>query len=149
MSAAKRVVKLLSLADKRATQSALDSVKRGKDGRRYGREAGDERGRPGELDEAAKMAARVEGEEQGEVVVRGTGRAIEKVMGLGVWFSQREEYGVRIRTGSVGAVDDVVEKEGEGGVEMEGAEGEEDDGVEVPGSRIRYASTVEVVVSRR
>jgi ribonuclease P/MRP protein subunit POP7 len=47
-----------------------------------------------------------------EVVVKGTGKAISKVMELGLWFQQRDMYEIRLETGSVGAVDDVsYEKE--------------------------------------
>ncbi|PNS19657.1 hypothetical protein CAC42_7501 [Sphaceloma murrayae] len=136
MAAAKRVISLLALADKRDVQSALDMVKKGKGGAK---------GRMEEdvgLNEAARMAAREKGRQDGEVLIRGTGRAIEKVLGLGVWFGQREGYGVQVRTGSVGAVDDIVEKESQEA--EEDVEGEGD----VLSTRIRYTSTVELAVSR-
>ena len=61
-------------------------------------------------------------------MLKGTGKAISKVMELGLWFQQREEYVVRLRTGSVGAIDDVtteVEIAREGDPEQQ--EGVEDD----------------------
>jgi ribonuclease P/MRP protein subunit POP7 len=43
-----------------------------------------------------------------EVLLKGTGKAVQRVLELGLWFQQREErFVVRLRTGSVGAVDDV------------------------------------------
>ncbi|KAG8624579.1 hypothetical protein KVT40_007646 [Elsinoe batatas] len=142
MSATKRVLKLLDKADKRATQSALDTVRKGRrdhrpqKGRGHGQE--DLAGR-GELDEAARKAGEEEG---GEVVVKGTGRAIEKALGVGGWFQQRDGYRVRIKTGSIGAVDDVVEtEEGVGDDDAAGVD-------EVPSARMRWASTVEVVITR-
>lgn len=72
----------------------------------------------GEQDEILEVAKRVEEEkkdrqidgsgEDGVVILKGTGKAIQKVMELGLWFQQREEYVVRLRTGSVGAIDDIV-----------------------------------------
>jgi ribonuclease P/MRP protein subunit POP7 len=54
---------------------------------------------------------REKGGEKEEVVVKGTGKAIQKVVSVAAWF-QDEGNGrgvrVRLRTGSVGAVDDVV-----------------------------------------
>ena len=78
---------------------------------------------------------------------------------------QRDEYEVRVRTGSVGAVDDVevAEEEGEdaggedkmdvdqaeGGAEK-GGDGEVKTAAEaVSGARIRYLSVLEVAVSLR
>ena len=60
--------------------------------------------------------------------MKGTGKAVEMVMRLGVWWGGREDVQVRVGTGSVGAVDDVVE------------------GGEVEGSRVRRVSCLEVGV---
>jgi ribonuclease P/MRP protein subunit POP7 len=47
-----------------------------------------------------------------EVFVKATGRAIEKALNVGKWFEEKEaEYTVRVKTGSVLVVDDVVEDE--------------------------------------
>ena len=60
-----------------------------------------------------KKARRRKGEknaddESGEqVVLKGTGKAIQRVMELGLWFQQREEYEIRLRTGSAAAIDDI------------------------------------------
>ncbi|GJN69347.1 ribonuclease P/MRP, subunit POP7 [Purpureocillium lilacinum] len=65
------------------------------------------------------------------VTVMGTGRAVEKVLGVAGWFEQKGDCVVALRTGTVGAVDDIVAENGE-------AEDE---------SRIRMVSCLEVVVS--
>ncbi|KAH7382068.1 Rpp20 subunit of nuclear RNase MRP and P-domain-containing protein [Cadophora sp. MPI-SDFR-AT-0126] len=79
-----------------------------------------------------------EGKRDEEVVVKGTGKAIEKVVRVAAWWQgRREEVRVVVRTGSVGAVDDVVvrgEGEGEGMVEE---------------SRVRRVSCLEVGIRLR
>ncbi|EAW11542.1 ribonuclease P subunit p20 family protein [Aspergillus clavatus NRRL 1] len=95
MSAVKRVQKLLRQAEKRATASVnLASSKR---------------------TEQQKLAQLARGQEQlskEEVFVKATGRAIEKALSVGRWFEEREaEYAVRVKTGSVLVVDDIVEDE--------------------------------------
>ncbi|KAI9799311.1 MAG: hypothetical protein M1825_004804 [Sarcosagium campestre] len=43
------------------------------------------------------------------VVIKGAGRAVERVAALGVWFQERgDEYRVEVRLKAVSAVDDVV-----------------------------------------
>lgn len=72
------------------------------------------------------------GKEREEVLMKGTGRAVERCLAVAGWFMGEEggeKYAVVLRTGSVGAVDDVVSKE-------EGAEEE--------GSRVRRVSCLEV-----
>lgn len=67
-----------------------------------------------------------------EVILKATGKAVERLMGVAAWFQGEEgggKYRVVVRTGSVGAVDDVV-----------GEEGEE-------GSQVRRVSCLEVGVS--
>ncbi|KAK6952487.1 hypothetical protein Daesc_007026 [Daldinia eschscholtzii] len=61
-------------------------------------------------------------EDAGEVVVLGTGRAIQKVVEVAMFFQKQQDCIVRLKTGSVGAVDDVVV---EGEEEEWGGEGEE------------------------
>lgn len=66
-----------------------------------------------------------------EVVLKATGKAVERLLGVAAWFMGEgggEAYIVRVRTGSVGAVDDVVSPEGE------------------EGSRVRRVSCLEVGV---
>ena len=76
------------------------------------------------------------GKEKGkgeEVVLKATGKAIEKLLRVAVYLQAQEDVEVRVRTASVGAVDDVVDKEG-------GETGE---------SRVRRASVLEVGVRLR
>lgn len=111
----KRVEKLLALAEKRDIQSATTIVQKDRKSReRFGKRkpngaslAGDD-----ELLEIAHTAARrrnTEGKDAGEgVVIRGTGKAVQKVLDFGLWFQQREDrFIVSLRTGSVGAIDDI------------------------------------------
>ncbi|KAK8927157.1 Ribonucleases P/MRP protein subunit POP7 [Metarhizium anisopliae] len=65
------------------------------------------------------------------VTVLGTGKAIEKTLSLASWFEQQGDCDVRLRTKTVGTVDDVIVEEGEG------------DGL----SRIRRVSCLEVVIT--
>jgi ribonuclease P/MRP protein subunit POP7 len=46
-----------------------------------------------------------------EVSLKATARAIEKALNLAIFFQGQEDCRVRIRTGSVGVVDDIVEVE--------------------------------------
>ena len=70
-----------------------------------------------------------------EVVVKATGKAIEKALQVALHFQGQEDCSVRLRTGSVGAVDDVIAKDGL----------EED----VPETRIRRTSMLEVGITLR
>ncbi len=80
------------------------------------------------------------GKEPEAVVLKGTNRAIEKVLELGLYFQRQDDCMARLRTGSVGVVDDIVEEEEEGGME-------EGEGEELPESRVRKVSVVEVAVT--
>ncbi|KAK4965657.1 hypothetical protein LTR66_012096 [Elasticomyces elasticus] len=109
MSAVKRVQKLLSLADKRAVQSQTNLYRNNSRKRKRGsRDAGTTREDCDGIDEIAALVEqrRRDGE---KVVLKATGKAIEKALGIGLWFQSKEEYRVRITTGSVGAIDDIVE----------------------------------------
>jgi ribonuclease P/MRP protein subunit POP7 len=75
------------------------------------------------------------GAREEEVIMKATGKAIEKLLGLVLYFQGQDDVKVVVRTGSVGAVDDVVNK---GGVD-----GEEE------GSQVRRTSTLEVGISLR
>lgn len=46
-----------------------------------------------------------------EVTLKGTGRAIEKVLALGLYFQGQDDCRIRLRTGTVGVIDDIVEEE--------------------------------------
>ncbi|KNG85036.1 hypothetical protein ANOM_007722 [Aspergillus nomiae NRRL 13137] len=96
MSAVKRVQKFLQQAEKRATASVNLSSSKKRDRERL-----------------AQIARGSESLKKEEVFVKATGRAIEKALRVGKWFEEREsEYTVRVETGSVLVVDDVVEDEG-------------------------------------
>lgn len=117
MSAVKRVQKLLRQAEKRAT--APVNIANGKVR---------DRQRLGELARSGEQLCRE------EVYVKATGRAMEKALSVGRWFEEGDrvgEYTVRVKTGSVLVVDDVVEDEeakAQGVQEQEkGAGGEEMD----------------------
>ncbi|ESZ99560.1 hypothetical protein SBOR_0125 [Sclerotinia borealis F-4128] len=71
----------------------------------------------------------------GEVLMKGTGKAIEKTLMLANWWQQQEGVRVVVRTKSVAAVDDIVGVDGE------------DEGVGESESRIRRVSVLEVAVS--
>ena len=104
-----------------------------------------------------KAIARREKEPE-EVLLKATNKAIEKVLGLALYFQGQEDCRVRLRTASVGVVDDIVEvkkpklrrKKGDAEVggndpEMDIDEGE--DGEELPETQIRKLSVVEVGIS--
>lgn len=82
-----------------------------------------------------------------EVILKGTGKAIEKVLALAAWFQDeaQDHIGVKValRTSSVGAIDDVVPRsEGQNTKEAEdNADGDE--------TRIRRVSCLEVGISLR
>ncbi|PGH29143.1 ribonuclease P/MRP protein subunit POP7 [[Emmonsia] crescens] len=93
MSAAKRVQKLLKQAERRAT-SRVDLSKK-----------------ISEKQKLAKLTESTEELKKEEVFIKATGRAIEKAMSIGKWFEAKEEYAIRVNTGSVMVVDDIVEDE--------------------------------------
>jgi ribonuclease P/MRP protein subunit POP7 len=81
-----------------------------------------------------------------EVVIKGTGKAIGKVLELGCWFQQRGEvYDVKIRTGTAKAVDDIEYDE----QDEEADKMDVDGGDDMPEARIRQISVLEVYVSLR
>lgn len=68
-----------------------------------------------------------------KVLVKATGRAIEKAVSVGRWFEEGkggggEEFEVVVRTGSVCVVDDIVEEDIEQDDEENGGEGEGEGG---------------------
>ena len=163
MSAVKRVQKLLQLAEKRDTQAVTAHLKNSKKRKSGGY------GGPDELGQVAAALAEKRlkggpdgGDDREEVVMKATGKAIEKALGLALWFQQRDEYRVSVRTGSVGAIDDIVAKEGGEPEQVqedtqslvtEGADVQASDDLTVidpmPESRIRFTSVVEILVSLR
>ncbi|OAX80474.1 hypothetical protein ACJ72_05194 [Emergomyces africanus] len=93
MSAAKRVQKLLKHAERRATSKVNLSEK------------------IGEREKLAKLTKSTEELQKEEVFIKATGRAIEKAMSIGKWFEAKEEYAIKVNTGAVMVVDDIVEDE--------------------------------------
>jgi ribonuclease P/MRP protein subunit POP7 len=88
-----------------------------------------------------------------EVVVLGTGRAIEKTLNVAAWFQRQPDCRVNLRTRSVAAVDDVVLGTGDEEskeVDPEEADGEmeeEGDAADVKDyARVRMISCLEVAV---
>ena len=86
------------------------------------------------------------GKESEEVVLKATSRAIQNVLGLALFFQGQDDCRVRLRTGTVGVIDDIVKPEMPKGPEMEEEEDEEE---ELPESRVRKASFVEVAITLR
>lgn len=94
--------------------------------------------------DAGKEGAERDGDD--EVLVVGTGRAIEKTLNVAAWLDRRKELKVSLRTRSVGAVDDVVPVVGEEG-DAQGGDGE--DLVAEDMTRVRWVSCLEVGVRMR
>ncbi|GAM41297.1 hypothetical protein TCE0_042f14318 [Talaromyces pinophilus] len=105
MSAVKRVQKLLRLAERRAMAPLMGGKgKRRQTNHHAGRTGGD-------VLEKCQQRLREE-----KVLVKATGRAIEKAVSVGRWFEEGkggggEEFEVVVRTGSVCVVDDIVEED--------------------------------------
>lgn len=149
--------KLLRLAEKRVVQSASvhaqqNRRRRNKRSREEGeneidgiaaeveRRKGDGKKRRLGVDGDAEMNddAPIE-----EVAIKGTGKAIAKVMEMALWFQERSDvYQTHLRTDTVIAIDDVEvpEPEGEGKEDAESRS-------EIPETRVRYTSVLEVRVS--
>jgi ribonuclease P/MRP protein subunit POP7 len=134
ISSIKRIRKYLSQIEARASASNPISLSRNSAGQVLKDiEAGIVNGKGklgGEGGKGGKMGVRDE-----EVIVKATGKAIERCLQVGLWAMQQEDLRVEVRTGSVGAVDDVVERGGEEGGEVE--------------SRVRRVSCLEVRVGLR
>lgn len=75
------------------------------------------------------------------IVLKATNRAIEKTLGLALFFQQQAGFAVRIRTGTISVVDDVVLREG-----RNAEPAVEEAAVVVPETQIRRMSTVEVEI---
>jgi len=85
--------------------------------------------------EALKRDSSCETTSRPVVTAMGTGKAIEKTLSVASWFEQRGDCVVKIRTRTVGTVDDVV---AEGADDAFGAESE---------SRVRRLNCLEVAIS--
>ncbi len=130
ISAVKRVRKLLAEIDKRS-MGKIDLV----DGK------GSDKQKLRKLGERANVAS---GKEPEEVVLKATNRAIQNVLGLALFFQGQDDCRVRLRTGTVSVVDDIVESATSEGAETVGGEDERE---ELPESRVRKASFVEVAIN--
>jgi ribonuclease P/MRP protein subunit POP7 len=142
MSAVKRVQKLLLQAEKRSAQSASDQVSSRP---KYSASSNDE---ITDIERVASIMA-AEKYDRDEIILKATGKAIAKALSLGLWFDEKVEYAVRIETGTVGAIDDIVAPEdGDQTMKEDGDKTIKEDGEEeIPESRIRYASTIQIFVS--
>jgi ribonuclease P/MRP protein subunit POP7 len=99
--------------------------------------------------------------DEGEVIVVGTGRAIEKTLNVAAWFQKQSDCQVSLRTRSVAAVDDIVlgranntNADGDWDIDADpdDADGEQEDEVDPDAeehSRIRMMSCLEVSVRLR
>ena len=130
ISAVKRVRKLLGEIDKRS-MGKIDLV----DGK------GSDKQKLRKLGERSHVSA---GKEPEEVILKATSRAIQNVLGLALFFQGQDDCRVRLRTGTVGVVDDIVESVAPSGDKA--VEGEDGEG-ELPESRVRKASFVEVAIT--
>ncbi|EKG11628.1 Ribonuclease P/MRP subunit POP7 [Macrophomina phaseolina MS6] len=128
MSAVKRVRSLLKEAEKRATQSALSQKRH------------TPRGDP---IMAAAQASINKDTASEEVIIKATGKAIEKATELALYFQQQDDCRTMVRTGTVETVDDIVEKPGAK------RKREDEEKEELPESRIRRTSVLEIVVTLR
>lgn len=85
--------------------------------------------------------------EQEEVLLKGTNRVIEKVLGLALFFQGQEDLIVRLRTGTVGVVDDIV-MVAKPSKEIEvGDQKEEKEEKELPETQVRKMSMLEVAIT--
>lgn len=142
LSAVKRVEKLLGLADRRLVQAATTVAKHKNKKRK--RSADGEDGVLDVAEEVERLKAQKREGRSGdadhidggapaeEVAIKGTGKAIARVMEMALWFQQRtDQYGVRLKTGTVTCIDDIDIAEQEdpqadedfGGQEAEDGEG--------------------------
>lgn len=124
ISAVKRVRSLLAAIGKRSTQSAIansSSLSKNKN--------------DNSIDAAIAAATTKWGrnaDDEEEVAIKATGKAIEKGMNLALFFAQQPDCRIRIRTGSVNAIDDVEfgkethKSRGGGGAAMEERQEEEE-----------------------
>ena len=118
MSAFKRVKKLLSRVEKRQLQSDFAQQRKS-------------RGR--HIPPPTPQALPTE-----PVVVKATGRAIDRALQLALFLQKQEDLRIEIKTGSIAAIDDIVEND----------DAEQDqEQQEQPESRMRHTSVVEISAS--
>jgi ribonuclease P/MRP protein subunit POP7 len=87
------------------------------------------------------------------VLVKATGKAIDNALRVALFFTAQDGYSVRLGTGSVGAVDDIVvpspmDAGGDDGSreEVGGVEGRGRGGDGTPETRVRRTSMLEVAI---
>jgi DNA-binding protein len=109
--------------------------------------------------ERQDAAAASQGEVADDVLVKGTGKAIDKVLSVAGWLQDRaaeEGIKVRLETGSWWAVDDVEvvdnEVENGGAMDVHRKQGDEEEGVagesdDVSDSRVRSVSVLTIRVT--
>jgi ribonuclease P/MRP protein subunit POP7 len=154
MSAIKRAQKLLAQAEKRQAQSAADQISKQQQqqrGSKYTTTTNQNNNNNDDISDIERIAAamaEIAKNSSDEVILRATGKAISKALEMALWFQQRAEYAIRIETGTVGAIDDIVAPDGNAGHDeamvLDGGGG---DDAGIPESRIRYASTIQIFVS--
>ncbi|KAI4196887.1 MAG: hypothetical protein LQ350_006256 [Teloschistes chrysophthalmus] len=144
ISAVKRVRKLLDLIQKRSTGKSklIDDANANANANAPGN---NDKQNLRALAAAVSGGGGADGSKAGkeEVILKATNRAIEKALGLAVFFQGQEDLRVRLRTGSQGVVDDVevlgggkrergkgAKRKGEGKGKGKGKKGEEDGGEE-------------------
>ncbi|KAF8416065.1 Rpp20 subunit of nuclear RNase MRP and P-domain-containing protein [Tirmania nivea] len=118
ISAVKRVRKILSVQEASlwSTISTLDDASN-EQYRRQRNYRNNQRWRGGGARRVGRNAALTQPLERGEpvgegVILKATGKAINKCLSLGVYFMKDDTVAVRVGTGSVDAVDDIVRKPG-------------------------------------
>ncbi|TID16932.1 putative ribonuclease p mrp subunit pop7 protein [Venturia nashicola] len=150
MSAVQRIRINLIQISKRKSQSINDTTHSSTSkGAQIRRKAGGDRILAQAMEEIER-AEKSKGEGE-EVVVKGTGKAIEKVMGIAGFFQENaitEGVQVRLTTGSVWAIDDIsVSNEEVSGGEQMDVDGKEEE--DIPETRVRQVSVLEVRIGLR
>lgn len=134
ISAVKRVRQLLSLADKRAL-GRINLEQKASDRQL--------------LQVLAEEKQRKERGESEAVIIKGTGKAIEKVLQLALYFQGQPDCRMQLKTGSLKVVDDIVEKDGfEADVEEEEEDTKQDE-EDVPEFQVRTISVLEAAIMLR
>lgn len=131
ISTVKRVRRLLSLIEKRSVGKVDLISGRGSDKQK--------------LNALDTQVSSEKGKDPEEVILKGTNTVIEKVLGLALFFQGQEDLIVRLRTGTVGVVDDIVvvarpSEETEVGDEIEEEK-------ELPETQVRKISMLEVAIT--
>lgn len=131
VSAVKRVRKLLTEIDKRSMGKVDLLNHKGSDKQK--------------LRMVGENPAPLKSRELEGVVLKATNRAIENVLQLGLYFQGQDDYSVRLETGTVGVVDDIVVSDPP--VAAQGDDGEDEE--DLPESRVRKVTVVEITISLR